>query len=158
MAQLDLHNKVKTYPALTIQTIGTNTTTNGAIIDTLGYESVEFVILSGTITDGTFVPVVYESDDSGLASPIATPADFLIGTIPITDPTTPPSPIAGTVNPYADATFTAPDDNKTARIGVLNKHRYVRLSFVSTGTSSGGVLSAVAILSDPHHNVTPKDK
>jgi hypothetical protein len=156
MSQFDLHNYVKTYPALTIQTINSNTATNGAIIDTQYFESLELVILSGTITDGTYVPSIYESDDSGMAGATAITSDFLIGTTNVVEPT--PSYGTTVVDPIGDATFTGADDNKTARIGVLNKKRYVRLTLTSTVVTTGGVLSAVAVLSHPHHVSTAKDK
>jgi len=156
MSQFDLHNYVKSASALNIQTISTNTATNGNIIDTQGFESLEFIIFAGTITDGTYVPSIYESDDSGMSGATAITSDFLIGTTNVVEPT--PSYGTPVVDPIADATFTGADDNKVARIGALNKKRYVRLTLTSTSVSSGGTLSAIAVQSHPHHVVTAKDK
>jgi hypothetical protein len=113
------------------QTISSDTTTNGIIIDTAGYESLEFVIQTATITLGTITPVIQESDDSGLADPVTVTdaSGFLLGTL-------------------ADATFAATDDNKTKRIGYAGKKRYVRLSVV-TASSANLVVGAVAILGAP---------
>lgn len=157
MAQLDLHNKIKNYIALNTGAITSSTTTNGIVIDTLGFESTEFEIISGTITDGTYVPAIYESDDASFVAGVtAIPADFLIGTINIVeDVPSYGSPISA---PYVDATFVAADDNKIARVGCLNKKRYVRLSIVSTGVTTGGTFTAIATLGHALQEPTAKDK
>lgn len=131
MAQIDLHTRVSATPALNIQTISTDTTTNGVIIDTAGYQSIEFVLFSGTITTGVFTPVLYESDDSGLSGATTVSTDYLLGT-------------------YADATFTtaSADDNACKSIGYVGKKRYVRLSIITTSTGNG-VIGAVAVKGSP---------
>jgi len=129
MAQKDLKNKVKTLVAFNIQAISSDTTTAGAIIDTLGYESVTFVIQSGTLTDGAYTPLIQDGDNSGLSDVAAVSDDFLVGT-------------------EAAAAFVLADDNTTKRIGYVGKKRYVRLNIVSASTSSGGTFGAVCILGD----------
>lgn len=157
MAQFDLHNNIKDFVALNIGTISTSTTTNGNVIDTKGFESTEFEIISGVITDGTYVPAIYESDDAAFSTGVtAIPTDLLIGTINVTG--TAPSYGSPVVDPYADATFVAADDNKVARVGCLNKKRYIRLSITSSGVTSGGILGALATLSHPLEGPTAKDK
>ena len=157
MAKFDLHNFVKTAFALNVQTINSNTATNGNIIDTEAFESLEFLIFSQTITDGTYVPSIYESDDSGMAGATVVTSDFLIGTTNVVEPI--PSFGSPVVDAIADATFTgADDDDKVARIGVLNKKRYVRLTLTSTLVTTGGLLGAFAVQSHPHHLPTGKDK
>jgi len=126
--QKDLHNNVDDRVALNIQAISTNTTTAGAIIDTAGYESIEFVVQSGTITDGTYTVLLQEDTDSGLATATTVATDYTIGTLPA---------------------FVATDDNVTKRIGCVPTKRYVRLSLVSTGVTTGGTLGAVAVLGHP---------
>jgi len=157
MANFDLHNETKDFVALNIGTISTNTDTDGAIIDTSGFEATKFIIHSGTITDGVYVPSIYESDDSAMAGATVIAADFLIGTTNVTGER--PSYATIPVAPVTDATFSlAADSNKVARIGCLNKKRYIRLRLTSTGTSSGGILSAVCELGYPHLKPTGKDK
>lgn len=169
MAQRDLHNLIKSYIAFNTQSITTNTTTNGNAIDTQGYDSTEFILIAGTL-DGTTVltPIIQQADDASFTVNVATIVDpFLIGTTAITDPGAPPGPNpaftnanAGSVTTaLADATFhgSPSESNKIARIGALNKQRYVRLNILSA-TTSGSTMTAVAVLSNAHMPSTPKDK
>lgn len=130
MPSKDLHSKTKEFVALTSQTISTDTTTYGEIIDILGYESLEFFLLSGTLTDGAYAVTLQQGDDSGLSDAADVPAAESL-----------PDSIA----------FALTDDDEVKRIGTVGKKRYARLKIVSTGTSSGGVFAGVAVLSNPHH-------
>ncbi|MBX4992279.1 hypothetical protein ABID08_000709 [Rhizobium binae] len=126
MASRDLHNNLGVAVALNIGAISSNTTTNGAIIDTQGFESVEFVIQSGTLTDGSYAPTITEGDQANLSDGSATAAADLLGTA-------------------ASATFAATDDNVAKKIGYKGGKRYIRLNIVSTGVTTGGTLGATAI-------------
>jgi len=133
----DLYNEIKQINALDIQTIASNTTTAGDIIDTAGYSSLTFVFQTGTLTDGDYTVLIQDGDDSGLSDAAAVADTELLGT-------------------EAGASFTADgDDNKTSKIGYVGVKRYVRLSIVSTSTSSGAVVGAIAILG--HARVQPQD-
>lgn len=157
MAQKDIHNNVKFVNALNITAIASDTTTNGNIIDTEGFEGVEVVIKSGTITDGTYTPAIYQSSDPTFATDVQQiVAPLLIGTTNVVEPL--PSYGSPIVDPIADVTFVTADGNKIARIGVLNKKRYIRLSIVSTGVTTGGTFSADVLLGYPWHAPTSKDK
>jgi hypothetical protein len=169
MAQRDLHNQMKSVNAFHTQTISTNTTTNGVIIDTLGFEGVEFIIQAGVLTDGSsYTPTFNESDAATdptfTNDQTAIVAPMLIGTTAVTDtPGTVPNPsyTSPADSPIADVTFvgiSGADSHKIARIGVLNKKRYVRISIASLGVSSGGIFNAVAILGFPLYAPTSKDK
>ena len=129
MASIDLHNQVTPAVALTIQDITTDTTTAGEIIDMSGHYSLEFLLLSGTLTAGTFTPLVEHGDDAALADAATVGTDFLLGTV-------------------TDATFADTDDDSVKRIGYVGHKRYVRLSIVSAGTANG-TMSAIAVKSDP---------
>lgn len=132
MTTRDLHNNIEPKVALNSAAIASNTTTDGTnIIDTAGFESVEFLLLSGSLTDGTYTPVITAGDASDLSDGAAAPAGDLIGTI-------------------AAATFAAADDNKVKRVGYKGSKRYVRLDITSAGVTSGGSLSALAVLGHPH--------
>lgn len=135
MVQRDNHHNVKASSALDTQAITSDTTTAGNIIDTKGFESLEFVIQAGTLTDGAYAVLIEEGDDSGLsdAAPVAD-AD-LLGT----------ELLAG---------FAATDDDKVSRIGYLGSKRFARLSLVSTGTTTGGTLGAIAHQSHARHDVS----
>lgn len=132
MAMKDLHSNILQKVALNIQAISSDTTTVGNIIDTRGFQSCEFVNISGTITDGDYALLIEHGDEANLsdAAPVAD-AD-LIGT-------------------EAAASFDADDDdNKALRVGYIGEKRYVRASLVSTNTTSGGTLGVLAILGHPH--------
>lgn len=129
MSEFDLHSNIDDLVALTSQTIATDTTTAGAIIDTKGFESIEFIALSGTITDGAYALLLEEGDDSGLSDVAAVTADETLGAL---------------------TGFVAADDDTTIRVGSIGKKRFQRLSLVSTSTTSGGVFAAIAVLGHPH--------
>lgn len=126
----DSKNNIKAQVALNIQTIATDTTTAGTSVDLLGYNSATIAIHSGTLTDGTYTPVLSDSDDNSTFTAVAD--DFLIGT-------------------EADASFVATDDNKIKTIGYVGGKRYIKLSIVSASTTSGGILGAQALLGHPNH-------
>jgi hypothetical protein len=126
----ELSSTTSASVALNNQAISTDTTTNGNIIDTRGYESVLFVMQSATLTDGTYTPLIQEGDDSGLSDAAAV-AD------------------ADLTDTEAGQAFAATDDNATKKIAYVGSKRYVRLNIVSASTSSGGTLGAVAILGHP---------
>jgi len=128
----DLHSNIKSALALAVQNIITDTTTVGAIIDTAGFESLDFQVLSGTLTDGAYAFKLEEGDDSGLSDAADVPAADILGSL---------------------TGFVAADDDTVKRIGSIGKKRYQRLSIVSTGTTAGGTnFVALAILSDAHTN------
>ena len=135
----DLHNNVSPAPAINPQAISSDTATNGAIIDRQGFESLEFLIQSATLTDGTYTPSLLAGnavDDPANPTSItdgeAVAASDLLGTI-------------------ADATFAASDDNVVKRIGYRGEKRYVRLTLTSAGTTSGGTIGATAVRGHPRH-------
>ena len=130
MAKRELKSTTSPVVALNTTAISSDTTTNGVIIDTAGFESILFVIQSGTLADGTYTPLIQEGDDSGL-SDAASVAD------------------ADLTNTEASVAFAATDDNKSKSIAYVGDKRYVRLNIVSASTSSGGTLSAVAVKGDP---------
>lgn len=128
MTTRDIHNTLFPVMGLDFQNITTDTTTVGNIIDTAedpGYNSLEFLFLSSTITDGTYTPLIEDGEDPGLsdASPVAD---------------------SGLIGTEAEAAFVAADDDLVKRIGYIGGKRFVRASLVSTGTSSGGNLGAIS--------------
>lgn len=131
----DTKNNVKVLNALDIQAISSDTTTNGDWIDLQGHGSCTFDIQSGTLTDGTYTPLVQDADASDQSDAAAVADVNLIGT-------------------EASAAFDADDDNTVKTIGYAGVKRYVRLSLVSASTTSGGTLGATVRLA--HSNVLPK--
>ncbi|TWB22142.1 hypothetical protein FBZ89_104392 [Nitrospirillum amazonense] len=123
----DLHNNIGAVTALSAQVI-TTSAVNGSIIDTLGFNGLEFVVTAGTITDGTVAATLTEGDAANLSDGAAVTNDGILGTLP---------------------TFAATDDNKTKRVGYSGSRRYVRLTLTPTGATSGGTYAAVAVLGHP---------
>ncbi len=124
----DLHHGMGVTSALAIAAITTDTTTAGITIDTMGYEGLEFVLQSGTVTDGAYAVSIQEGDESDMSDAATVTAELILG----------------------DADFALADDDTAKRIGSAGKKRYQRLSITSTATSSGGTFGAVAILGNAH--------
>jgi hypothetical protein len=125
----ELFNDVDEKVALDSQTIGSNTTTVGNIIDTVGFESLLFLVSLGNWTDGTFTVKLEEGDDSGLSDAADVPAAQVLGTLPALGA-----------------------DNAIGRVGSIGKKRYQRLSIVTTGVTTGSTgVSAQAVLAHPKH-------
>lgn len=127
----DLHNEATSRVGKTSAAITTNTNTDGAIIDTAGYESLEFYLLTAAITDGTYTLQIFHGNDSGLSD--------------ATQATVANEEVLGSV------AVTSANANSTRRIGYVGKKRYVRLRIVSTGVTTGGTMGAVAVLGTPLH-------
>lgn len=125
----DLHDNSKVLNALDSQTISTDTTTEGVIVDTAGFHGVEFILTSGTVTDGAYSVTVTAGDAADLSDGVTVDAADLLGSVAFTDA----------------------DDNVAKSLGSLSKKRYVRFNVVSTGTTSGGVFGGVAVLYCPNH-------
>lgn len=123
---VDLHHQVNVEKALEIQLINTDTTTAGEVIDTLGYNGIEFAMQSGDIADGTYTPRMVHDDQLSMATATEVPAAFRVGT-------------------YDGVTFNTANTNLSRRIGYVGKKRFVRLDFISTSTSTGGTLGGSAV-------------
>jgi hypothetical protein len=121
MPSRDGHSNIKVVSAVNTTAKTANDATNGDIIDTHGFETVEFVMKAGAMTSGHVVPSVLEGDASDLSD--AAEATQLAGTT-------------------ADATFTkvgsTDDANKVKKLGYLGSKRYVRLVETGAGTQATG--------------------
>lgn len=140
MASRDLHNNIHPVPLIAPVAARTdNTAIVSAIIDTLGYESCELVLITGTNTDAnaTFAVLVEDGDNSALSDNAAVADDFLIGT-------------------EAEAGFTYADDVECRKIGYKGMKRYVRMTVTPSGNDSGNIfIAGVAILGHPKSAPTP---
>lgn len=134
MAQRDGSNDKKIVWARVPGTINSNTTTTSNIVDTLGYDKVTFVLIAGSYTDGTYTPLVSESDDSGMSGENAV-ADAELTRLES----------AAAINA---ATTNSADE--TGKIGYLGSKRYVTCDIVSTSVSSGASVGVMAILERAH--------
>lgn len=120
----DQKNLLKGAEVFRFQNITTDTTTNGVEVDLKGFHSATFFIQAGTVTDGTYTPVIQESDTSGSYSGSVADAD-LIGT---------------------EAAAAVTTTGEVTKVGYIGSKRYVRLNIASTSTSTGGNVGAIAIL------------
>lgn len=129
---LDLYNRLSSVTALAPAAKITGATTNGTAVDLLGENignnGVMFVIQAGVITDGTFT---FKLQDSPYNS---TWTDVPAAYVQTASPSWTSATASGT----------------TAKIGYLGNvggsNRYVRLVVLATGTTTGGFISAQAIL------------
>ena len=126
--EFDLHSEIKVASVIT-PTAGAaaGASVVGSIIDTLGFESFEYLIHSGTITTGTFSVTLEEGNVSNLSDATAVPAANLLGASP---------------------TFVVTDDNQVRRVGIIGKKRYQRLTLVGASTPVGA-FAVVAVLGNP---------
>jgi hypothetical protein len=126
MGQRDLHDNIDERVALNTQLINTDTTTAGVIIDTQGYESVEFIVQAGVVTAGDVTPLIEDGDNVALSDAAVVAADFRLGSLVLLDTT-----------------------NDITRFGYVGKKRYVRLSAV-TATSANLTVGGTVVLGHPH--------
>jgi hypothetical protein len=105
-----------------------NGAANGVAVDTNQFNNncrdVMFVITTGTMTDGSVAVTVEESDQSGTGF-AAVDASRVVGSLP---------------------TIAATDDDTVKAFGVRPTKRYVRIVATTSGATTGGVFSAVAVL------------
>lgn len=114
-----------------------NTAWVSQIIDRQGYESLTFVIATGSLADAdaTFAVLVEDGDQSDLSDNAAVADANLVGT-------------------EALAGFTFGDDNETRKIGYVGNKRYVRLTVTPSGNTGNAFCAAVAILGHPNEAPT----
>jgi hypothetical protein len=126
MSSRDLHNNI--HPLVGIAPVAAridNTPVVSAIVDTAGFGSCEFVIITGANTDtnATFAVLVEDGDNSSLSDNAAVADAFLLGT-------------------EALAGFTFADDNETRKIGYVGGKRYVRVTITPSGNDAGNIFLA----------------
>lgn len=133
----DLHNRIHVARAISPVSVADNTAQVSQIIDRKGFESIEFVILTGSLADAdaTFTVLVEDGDDSSLTDAAAVADAQLLGT-------------------EADASFLFSDDNKCFKIGYVGYKRYVRLTITPAANTSAALLAAVAVLGSPSNAPT----
>lgn len=121
----DIRSDLKVLNAFNA-TISSNTTTNGVIIDTADYDmGIMFTLTAAAYTDGTYTPLIRESDASDMSGANDVADDNLIGT-------------------EAGAVINALNTPKT--IGIVGTKRYVRVSIVSTGVTTGAHIVGLSVM------------
>lgn len=129
----DLHNNIHIKRAISPVSSSSDTALTSQIIDTAGYESLEFVIATGSLSDAaaTFTVLVEHGATSNLSDAAAVDDAQLLGT-------------------EADASFDEADDDKVFKIGYVGGKRYVRLTITPSGNGAASLIAAVAVLGHPH--------
>lgn len=129
----DLHNQLEARVSTgVIRQTNSSTAVVGSIIDTQGFNGVEFFILTGALTDSnaTFAVTMDEGNVSNLSDASAVAAADLVGS-------------------YADASFTFANDNAVKKIGYKGIKRYVRLTVTPTANDAGNLdMGVLAVLGD----------
>lgn len=128
----DLMNNITPRVAIIPAVVSNNTAQVGEVIDTLGYDSLTFVIGTGTLADAdaTFTALVEEGDESDLSDAAAVADADLIGT-------------------EALASFDQDADDSALKIGYRGSKRYARLTLTPAGNGAAAPLCALAILGHP---------
>lgn len=132
----DLMNNIHVVRAISPVSVADTTAQVSQIIDRRGYDSLTFLIATGSIADAdaTFTVLVEEGDAANLSDAAAVADDDLIGTEVL-------------------AAFQFDDDNETRKIGYRGAKRYVRLTITPVNNASAALLSAVAVLG--HASIRP---
>lgn len=128
----DLHNNINVKRVISPVSVADNTAQVGQIIDRQGFESLEYIIATGSLADAdaTFAVLLEESDDANMDGAAAVADADLLGT-------------------EAQAGFIFSDDDKVFKLGYKGHKRYTRLTITPSGNASAAVLSAVAVLGHP---------
>lgn len=140
----DLHNTLSYLRAVSpMRQTDANTAVVSQIIDMADLLGLEFVIMTGALTDAdaTFAVLMEEGEAANLSDATAVAdADML--------PT--PNNTSSTA-PEAQAGFTFEHDNAIRSIGYVGTKRYVRLTVTPTGNNSGNLDLAVLAVGLPRY-------
>lgn len=128
----DLHNNIHVKRVLSPVSVADTTAQVGEIIDRQGYDSLEYVIATGSIADAdaTFTVLLEEGDAANLSDAAAVADADLLGTEVL-------------------AAFQFDDDNEVRKLGYKGNKRYTRLTITPVANASAALLSVVAVLGHP---------
>lgn len=123
----ELHNDIEVRRAISPVVATNNTALESEVIDRANYETVEFLIATGTLadSDATFAVTMVHGDESNDLSAVG--ASDLLGSL-------------------AEASFTHASDNVTRKIGYKGARRYVKLVITPSDNTGNAPISAVAVL------------
>jgi hypothetical protein len=132
----DTANNINIKRVISPVSVADTTAQVGQIIDRQGYDSLTYVIATGSIADAdaTFTVLLEDGDVSNLSDAAAVADAELIGT-------------------EALAAFQFDDDNECRKLGYIGNKRYTRLTITPVANASAALLGAVAVLGHP--NVAP---
>jgi hypothetical protein len=121
-----LHNNIQTRPA--IAPASHTATQVGVEIDTQFYDSLEWVVTLGDALVGGGFTVSLQEADVPIGPYTAVPTDNIIGPLPV---------------------FAVSERDVVKQVGSRGKKRYQRITLTMTGTVTGGVVGAHALLYSP---------
>lgn len=132
----DLHNNIHPSGVACI-TVSDTTAVVSGIIDTQGFNSLEFLIATGTLADvdATFTVLVEDGDDSGLSDNASVADSGLLGT-------------------EADAAFTFAEDATARKIGYIGNKRYVRCTVTPVANTGSAPIAIIPLQGDPENAPT----
>lgn len=127
--EFDLHSNIKVVTGIApVAALGAST--DSAVIDTIDFESFEWIVAMGVITTGTFSLVFEESDVVTFGGEeTVVPAANVIGASP---------------------TYAATDDGQARRVGIVGKKRFQRCTLVGAATPVA-VGAILGLLSNPRN-------
>jgi len=133
---MDQMSKIHPKPAIQPVVVTDNTAQVSAIIDRLGYDSLTFLIVTGTLSDAdaTATVLVEDGDNSSLTDAAAVADGNLVGT-------------------EALAAFTYADDGECRKIGYIGGKRYVRLTITPANNTGNIPVAAIALLGNPENGI-----
>lgn len=128
----DMHNNIAPKRAISPVSVANTTALVGEIIDRQGYESLEYVIATGSLGDAaaTFTALLEEGDAANLSDAAAVADADLLGT-------------------EALASFIFSDDDKVFKLGYKGNKRYTRLTITPAANASAALICAIALRGDP---------
>ena len=128
----DLFNQINPKQCISPVSEAANTAHVGSIIDKSGYESLTYIISTGSIGDAGAEFTVLLEEDSAANMGTATAVDDkdLLGTEVL-------------------ASFIQSDDDKCFKLGYIGSKRYTRLTITPTNNGTAALFGVVALLGNP---------
>lgn len=133
----DLASMINVKRALSPVSVSDNTAQVCQIIDRQGFDSLTYLIATGSIADAdaTFTVLLEESNDSGMSGATAVADADMIS--------------QSSSAPETAAAFQFDDDNEVRTLGYVGNMRYTRLTITPVNNASAALLSVVAVLGHP---------
>jgi len=127
----DNFNEINVKRVLSPASVADNTDQVGEIVDSKGFNSLTYLIATGSLADAdaTFTVLLEDGAAADMSDAAAVADAYLLGT-------------------EALASFIFSDDNKCFKLGYIGNKRYTRLTITPGGNASAALLSAVAVLGE----------
>jgi len=127
----DLMNNINVKRVLSPASVADNTAQVGQVIDRQGYDSLTYLIATGSLGDAgaEFTALLEECDTSDGTFTAVADAN-LLGTEVL-------------------ASFIQSDDDKCFKLGYVGEKRFTRLTITPTNNATASLLAAVAVLGHP---------